>query len=253
VHLTRSYRYREHTGIKRLAEAINAADVERALALLADPDVLDVSLVQTPDPGSLLEALLPAAQLRFAPFFLAQRAEQKLDALERCRVLCAHRRGRYGQLAINTAIEARLREADLIAQPRERYADRPILITQNDPQARLFNGDVGILLADPTEPSRLHACFRAADGRLREIAAARLPPHESVYAMSVHKSQGSEFDAVAIVLPPEPSPILSRELLYTAVTRARSEVVIYGTTSVIAASIERAVVRASGLREALWE
>jgi exodeoxyribonuclease V alpha subunit len=252
VHLTRSYRYLDHTGIKRLAEAINAADVERALALLADPDVPDVSLVHVPDPGSLLGALLPAAQLGFAPFFAAQRAEQKLEALERYRVLCAHRRGRYGQLALNAAIEASLREADLIARQRERYAGRPILVTQNDPQARLFNGDVGILLPDPAEPSRLNACFRAANGQLREIASARLPPHESVYAMSVHKSQGSEFDAVAIVLPPEPSGVLSRELLYTAVTRARSEVVIYGTTAVIASCLERPVLRASGLREALW-
>jgi exodeoxyribonuclease V alpha subunit len=253
VHLTHSYRYRDRSGIGRLAEAINAADVAGALALLAEPEVPDVSLVQTADPASLLELLLPAVQDAFAPFFAAPGAELKLEALERYRVLCAHRRGRYGQVAINAAIEASFREVGLIAPQRERYTGRPILVTQNDQQARLFNGDVGILLEDPAEPSRLHACFRASDGQLREIAAARLPPHESVYAMSVHKSQGSEFDTVAIVLPSEPSPILSRELLYTAITRARSKVVIYGTPAVIGAAIERAVVRASGLREALWE
>jgi exodeoxyribonuclease V alpha subunit len=167
-------------------------------------------------------------------------------------VLCAHRRGPFGQTAVNLAIEAALREAGLVSGRAERYASRPILITQNDYQARLFNGDVGVLLPDPREPERMRAHFAGENGGTRDIAAARLPPHESVYAMSVHKSQGSEFDEVAIVLPPAVSPVLSRELLYTAVTRARSRVTLYAGRGVLEHCVVNAVQRASGLRDALW-
>ena len=100
-------------------------------------------------------------------------------------------------------------------------------MTQNDYQLRLFNGDVGIIAAASDEgPTRRHAVFVAPDGSERRLSPARLPPHETVFAMSVHKSQGSEFDAVAVLLPPEPSPVVSRELLYTAVTRARRRATI---------------------------
>jgi exodeoxyribonuclease V alpha subunit len=253
VHLTRSYRYAEDSGIRKLASAIQAADADRVLELLCDARVSDVTLV---DPGAgdaLPETLLRAAAAGFAPFFAATEPGDKLRALERFRVLCAHRRGPFGQTAVNLAIEAALRSAGLISGNTDRYASRPILITQNDYQARLFNGDVGVLLPDAHETERLRAHFAADDGHTRDIAAARLPPHESVYAMSVHKSQGSEFDEVAVVLPPEASPVLSRELLYTAVTRARARVVVYAKRAVLEQCVRKAVQRASGLRDLLWQ
>jgi exodeoxyribonuclease V alpha subunit len=125
---------------------------------------------------------------------------------------------------------------------------RPILVTQIDYPLRLFNGDVGIIAAaSADEPTRRHAVFVAPDGSERRLSPARLPPHETVFAMSVHKSQGSEFDAVAVLLPPEPSPVVSRELLYTAVTRARRRATIIGPRTVVEHAVRHAIARASGL------
>jgi exodeoxyribonuclease V alpha subunit len=256
--LTRSYRYGADSGIGKLAAAINHAQPERALELLRDPDIRDVSLVDYAPGGALPVELYSAAVAGFRPLLEASDAAAKLRALDRFAVLCAHRRGPHGQLAINRAIEAGLREAGLVPAGSERYAGRPVIVTQNDYQARLFNGEVGVLLRDPqaavdgNAAGRLVAQFTAPDGGLRSIPAARLPPHESAYALSVHKSQGSEFDEVAVVLPPDASPVLSRELLYTAVTRARERVTVYGSAQIVTLCVERTVRRASGLRDALW-
>lgn len=249
VQLTQSYRYAEGSGIARLAEAIQEGRSDDALEVLRDPDVADVTLAPI-GPRGPSQRLIAETAKRFLPFLEAPGADQKLRALDDFRVLCAHRHGPFGQVSINAAIEAKLRASGAIAGPAARYAGRPILITQNDPRTRLWNGDVGVLTRSE---ERLHACFLAADGRMREITPARLPPHESVYAMSVHKSQGSEFEEVAVVLPAEPSPVLSRELLYTAVTRAKKRVVVYGKAEVVKHAIDTAVQRASGLRDALWQ
>jgi exodeoxyribonuclease V alpha subunit len=215
-----------------------------------------------------LRALRNDAASAFAPLFAAASAREKLLALERYRVLCALRRGPYGQLAVNAAIESHLRARGVLRTTSQRYPSRPLIVTQNDYQTRLFNGDVGVLIAAPDDATRVHACFASgrdasrpigghasttsADEGLREIAVARLPPHESAYALSVHKSQGSELDEVAIVLPPEPSPVLCRELLYTAVTRARQRVAIYGPEPVLRYALARSIERSSGLGDALW-
>jgi exodeoxyribonuclease V alpha subunit len=126
------------------------------------------------------------------------------------------------------------------------------MVTRNDYGLGLFNGDIGLVLDDPQQPGRRAAVFLGSDGQPRSLAPGRLPPHETVFAMSIHKSQGSEFDEVAVVLPERVSPILSRELLYTAVTRARRAVTIYAEADVLRACIERRVERASGLRDRLW-
>ena len=135
------------------------------------------------------------------------------------------------------------------------YAGRPILVTRNDYTNGLFNGDVGVFAEAPGldgELPSLKACFPAADGTERWLGAGRLPEHETVYAMTVHKSQGSEVDEVAVVLPPRPSPVCTRELLYTAVTRAKKRVVVYGSAATVRATIRAKVQRSSGLRDRLW-
>ncbi len=251
VQLTRSYRYAADSGIGRLADAINDAQPDRVLEILRDPRLPEVALVETRAGSRVPRALFEAAVEQFGPFFEAAGPAAKLRALERFRVLCAHRHGTHGQLAVNAGIEQALRESGLVPATPARYSGQPLIVTQNDHQARLYNGDVGVLLEDEDEPGRLHAFFAAGDGALRQVAAARLPPHEGVYAMSVHKSQGSELEQVALLLPPEPSPVLSRELLYTAVTRARRRVVIYASPEVLAAAVRTAVQRASGLRALL--
>jgi exodeoxyribonuclease V alpha subunit len=127
------------------------------------------------------------------------------------------------------------------------------MVTRNDYGLGLFNGDVGVLWPDASGGGSLRAFFPVAGGGLRAVPPGRLPPHETVYAMTVHKGQGSEFDEVLLVLPDRPSPVLTRELLYTAVTRARRRVEIWGTESVVAAAVGARVQRTSGLRDALWE
>jgi exodeoxyribonuclease V alpha subunit len=128
-----------------------------------------------------------------------------------------------------------------------------VLITQNDYSLGLFNGDIGVALPDPGGAYEGLAVFFAdpAEG-LRRFLPYRLPEHETVYAMTVHKSQGSEFEDVLLILPADDSPVLSRELVYTALTRARKRITVFGSRDVLAAAVHRRIERTSGLREALW-
>lgn len=130
------------------------------------------------------------------------------------------------------------------------YDGRPILVERNDYDVDLYNGDLGLVTFDPQAGDRV-AAFARGDG-VRLVAPALLPEHGTVYAMTVHKSQGSEFDEVAVVLPEEPSRLLSRELLYTAMTRARRKVTLYASAAVLRAAIAQPVRRATGLHDLLW-
>jgi exodeoxyribonuclease V alpha subunit len=200
----------------------------------------------------LSASLRAAIEDGFAPYLQATDPGARLQAFEAFRVLCALRRGPFGVETVNRQIEDLLSSRDLLRADESAYVGRPILVTRNDYQLGLFNGDVGLILDDDEHPGGVVAGFLASDGRLRRLAPSRLPPHETVFAMSVHKSQGSEFDEVALVLPEHSSPVVSRELLYTAVTRARRKVAIHATPEVLAQAIGRRIERASGLREALW-
>ena len=186
--------------------------------------------------------------------------ERALESFNAFRVLYALRRGSSGAQNANKLIEVELARAGAIARNKRFYKGRPVMVTRNDYVQKLFNGDVGITLAASAESSSTsHAeegcervCFIAPDGSLRSYAPSWLPPHETVYAMTVHKSQGSEFERVAVVLPENPSPILTRELIYTAVTRAKQEVIIYADAKILSAAVERKLYRQSGLRQRLW-
>jgi exodeoxyribonuclease V alpha subunit len=265
IQLRHSYRFDADSGIGNLAAAINAGDADTALALLDDEAVADVRRIEPRDGPSTLDPTLRRQAVAGYRAYLAPEGESatehasatdlaaRLGALERFRVLCAHRRGPRSVSAINEQLAWALREAGLVDPSEGRfYRGRPILVTRNDYGVGLFNGDIGLVLDDPQRSGRRAAVFIDADGRPRALAPGRLPPHETVFAMSIHKSQGSEFDAVAVLLPERVSPILSRELLYTAVTRARHEVTIYAEAEVLRSCIERRVERASGLRDRLW-
>lgn len=255
VHLEQSHRYPADSGIGQLARAINRGDADTALRLLewadGSGDALDC---QRFDPGArtssgeqVLERLATAG---YAPFIASVTPADKLARLEAYRILCAHRQGPRGVEQLNLEIERWLTGAGLLEPRGTFYENRPILITRNDYALGLFNGDVGVVVQD--HERRLRVCFAGAEG-LRFFAPSRLPPHETVFAMTIHKSQGSEFDAVSVVLPDAPSPLVSRELLYTALTRARRRVDLFASGEVIRASVGRAVQRASGLHDALWQ
>jgi exodeoxyribonuclease V alpha subunit len=150
---------------------------------------------------------------------------------------------------LNEAIRSALTEAVLVPPRGEFYRGRPVLVTQNDYAVGLFNGDIG--LTWPNQRGELRVYFLGSDGALRELSPARLPAHESAFALSVHKSQGSEHDEIALVLPELGSPLLTRELLYTAITRAKKRAHLFGQAKAIEAAVREQVVRESGLAEAL--
>ena len=247
VHLTLSHRFRPDGGIARLSQAVNSSDPDEALRVLrSDPDV---GLLDTPDRGRLEDFLGSAAAEAFAELTGAEPLE-RFDVLRKFRILCAHRKGKLGVEAVNALVEARLREERVLVDRGEWYDGRPIIVTENDYQLDLFNGDVGIICARGGQG--VGAVFIGTDGRtLRTFPPASLPAHETVFAMTVHKSQGSEFDHVALVLPEKDSPILTRELVYTGITRASKRVNVLGSEAILRAAIARPVQRASGLREML--
>ena len=172
--------------------------------------------------------------------------EGALAALNSWRLLCAHRRGPAGLSTWNANVERWLAdEIDDYSTDGEWYVVRPIIVTTNDYSLRLFNGDTGVIVSEGSEG--VVAAFEQGP-----VSPSRLSPVETVYAMTIHKAQGSEFDQVAIVLPQPTSRILTRELLYTAVTRARQELLLVGTEDAVRSAIRRPVSRASGLTERLW-
>lgn len=260
VELTKSYRFGATSGIARFARAVNQGDARGALSLLeandrgttgtpsASPDA-DLLLVSSEHPDALLEKLERHVVARYREQPRSADPLEALKQLDTFRVLCAHRQGPLGVESINQRLERALERAGLIHTNATWYRQRPILVTANDHQLKLFNGDVGIILPGPG--GTLRAFFNAGGGQTRSLAPAQLPAHETVYAMSIHKSQGSEFTEVAIVLPRPDSPLLTRELLYTAVTRARKRAVLYSSPQSIEAGALRPVARASGLGELL--
>jgi exodeoxyribonuclease V alpha subunit len=250
VELTESYRFRAEAGIGRLAAAVNGGDAAATLRCLQEESA-NLRLLRPSNDGNLPLALRPIVLDGYRDALTASSPEAALRGLERLRVVCAHRRGRFGVAGLNTSIEEWLAGEGLIDPRGEWYAGRPVMVVENDYALALFNGDVGIVRSDSAGGGDLRVFFPAPDGGVRSFAPTRLPPHESVWAMSIHKSQGSEFDHVLVVLPERPSAILTRELLYTGITRARQHVTVVGSDEVIRHAIAERVLRAGGLREAL--
>ena len=274
VALDKNWRFADGAGIHALVTAVNAGDADAALGLLrrevdAGTPSAGIAAAGTDDfagPGSggavrwrrlpspqrIPDALLGTVLEAFGPVVGSRDPAAALAALERFRLLAAVRRGPFGVENLNRVCETLLDRAGLIRRRGEWYAGRPVMVTRNDPGLLLHNGDVGIALPDPADAGNLRVCFAAADGSVRFFAPARLPAHETAFAMTVHKSQGSEFDRVLLVLPERDSPLLTRELVYTGLTRARSSVELWADEPVLRAAIGRQVLRGSGLRDALW-
>jgi exodeoxyribonuclease V alpha subunit len=246
VELKENWRFREHPGIEALAAAVRAGDGDAAAAALADPSLIDATRA---DPPVAPRDIVRQLDDEIVAVVTAANASDALAALSRFRLLCATNRGPYGVESLNHEIERYLSARGLVGAAQW-YRGRPVLVTANDYNVDLFNGDVGVCLPDAANDMRVW--FPSSDGALRAIPPASLPPHVTAWAMTVHKSQGSEFDRVIVVLPPErDSPLLSRELVYTAVTRARERVTILATERTLCAAIERSASRTSGLRDRL--
>jgi len=243
--LQRSHRF--GGDLTDLADAIRRGDGSTVVDLLRDTSRPAIDLVDPDDPSGVArleaEAVRWAVELRTAA--KQGRAADALALARSHRVLAGVRAGRFGLEWWNDRISAG------VGLRRNAWAvGRPVIVTRNDPVNGVNNGDTGITVADPIDPAGLVVALASADGP-RLVGTARLRAHEDWWAMTIHKSQGSEFDRVVVSLPTTASAILSRELLYTAVTRARREVTIVGSPEVIRATAERRIDRASGLRDRL--
>ncbi len=281
VQLDKSRRFREESGIGQFAKACLADDFDASAAvdlLTKKSGFADVALLSPGKSGELneevktaivkgyrkmLERLLagPAQGESLEEFHLAV-----LDRFGEFRLLCAHRRGRGGVEGMNRTVVAILeRESRRLAAASseqgtpnplagfapegEFWLGRPILVRRNDYVVELFNGDIGIVVRDAG--GKLKVAFPKAGG-LMYLAPSRLPEHQTVFAMTIHKSQGSEFDHVMVMLPTKDSPLLTRELIYTAVTRGKDKMTLVGKPELLVLALGRSVRRASGLEAALW-
>lgn len=236
-----------------LAEAVRSGDADAAVAVLraggegADIQWLPVDAGES-TPGQLepVRRLACGAGARVVEAARAGDAETALAELGSWRVLCAHRRGPSGVSTWNASVERWMaEEIDGYSAGGDWYVGRPVIVTANDYTLRLFNGDTGVIVSNGS--AGVVAAFEQGP-----VSPSRLSDVESVHAMTIHKAQGSEFDHVAIVLPQPTSRILTRELLYTAVTRARDRLLLVGTEDAVRAAVGRPVSRASGLTERLW-
>jgi exodeoxyribonuclease V alpha subunit len=241
--------------IAAVAEAVRRGDADAALEALgsAPGEVtwLPVDIAATPDALAPIHELAVASARRVIDAARAGEARAALDALGAFRVLGAHRRGPASVAMWTDRIEAWLAaDVEGFAAEGRWYVGRPLLVTENDYGLGLYNGDTGVIVAGASGAVR--AAFERR-GEIVELSPSRLSAVETVHAMTIHKSQGSQFDAAAVLLPEPGSKILTRELLYTAVTRARERLVLAGTEEAVRAAIARPVARASGLRRRLWK
>lgn len=253
--LRKSYRFDANSGIGQLALAVNAGEAKRAMAVLNSgyADVSAYPLVETEDYQQLLDTCVDGYGAYLRLVATGAGAATILTAFGNFQLLCALREGPFGVAGLNQRIESGLQRVGLIqrnaAAAGRWYPGRPVMISRNDSALGLFNGDIGIAL--PDEEGNLRVYFPLPDGSIKSVQPSRLPEHETAYAMTVHKSQGSEFEHTVLVLPPDFLPLLTRELLYTAITRARKQLSLYVTDKVLMGAIRTPTQRRSGLAERL--
>ncbi len=245
VALETTHRFGEQIG--RLATALRIGDVDEVMRVLRAGGP-EVEFVESDDPAPLLKADILAAALAVRAFAEEGDSVGAVAALGRHRLLCAHRQGPYGVSHWNRQVEHWVTDATGDPLYDEAYVGRPVLVTSNDYGLGVYNGDTGVVVRD--DDGMLRAAIAGSAGILM-FATTRMSDVETMHAMTIHKSQGSQADHVTVLLPPEDSQLLTRELFYTAVTRAQEKVRVVGTESSVRAAVGRRAQRASGLRQRL--
>ncbi|MDX2477589.1 MAG: exodeoxyribonuclease V subunit alpha, partial [Gammaproteobacteria bacterium] len=249
AHLSYSHRFAKGGGIGRLATAVNAGDREAAQAILAENDP-ELSLLEisedTTRPGT---KIIDWAIERYSPIFNATDEENALNIFEQTRVLTALRQGPWGETAIGEQIETLLRnKAGISGKTGEPFKGMPIIIRKNDPETGLFNGDTGIFWPDAKNEDKLMAWFRI-DGKLKPFSEHQLPHKQTAWTLTVHRSQGSQYEQLLLVLPSKETKVLSRELIYTGITRAKTHCTLVVNTAQFEDALESKISRTSGLGE----
>jgi exodeoxyribonuclease V alpha subunit len=240
LELQKSHRFDEN--IKNLALAINNQQDNEAWQLLQAGNkniaLLETDLIDYITKQQITYLQLIATGAEFGDIY---------KAFNRFQALCATRLGKYGVSDITLAVEKSLSEIKLIHLSGAWYCGRPIMITENNAALQLYNGDIGICLRDKEQEDQLRVFFQRADGSIRKYLPARIPHCETVFVMTIHKSQGSEFEEVLIILPENNYPILTKELLYTAITRAKKTIKLVANKAVFSSTVRQSVQRVTGL------
>jgi exodeoxyribonuclease V alpha subunit len=244
VRLATTHRFGAEIG--RLATALRDGSADDVVAALRAGSA-EVEFVESDEPAPALRGPLLRAALAVRSAAESGRAEDAVAALEHHRLLCAHREGPHGVRHWNRQIEHWVTEATGDPLYDDMYVGRPLLVTANDYGLGVYNGDAGVVVRDGEGRA---AVIDGANG-LSRFATSRLSDVETMFATTIHKSQGSQADEVTVLLPPEDSRLLTRELFYTAVTRAKSKVRVVGSEASVRAAVERRALRASGLRHRL--
>jgi exodeoxyribonuclease V alpha subunit len=249
VHLTKSYRFSQESGIGVLSRLINDGDTAGVVALLREGAHPDVVWRHDVDPACFRETFAAMVRQGYRDYLRSRSPANALESLERFRVLSPHREGSRGVGELNRLCGYALG----LNGPGDGRECRlwPVMIAANSYDLELFNGDTGVFM-EVCEEGRTAVWFSDPDRGVRHVSPRLLPPWESAFAITVHKSQGSEFDRVVLILPEQPSEAVCRELLYTAVTRARQRIEIWGPEAVLRRAVERRTGRNSGLGERLW-
>jgi exodeoxyribonuclease V alpha subunit len=243
VTLRQNHRFGSQPGIGGFAAALAERDAAAAMAALRFGHQ---DLLLAADAEAALQSLQPLLLATVN----APSAAAALATLDRLRILCATRHGPQGVAAWNRRVEALLAAAGHRSSGPD-YRGRPVLITANDHQNRLYNGDLGVVW--PDDEGRSQLWLPTSSGALRSVSLLRLPAHETAWAMTVHKAQGSEFDTVLLVMPERDGPLWAAPLLYTAVSRARRRAMLLADSALLTAALARWPTRSSGLADAIAE
>lgn len=252
VELRQSYRFKGDSGIFAVSSAVKEGAGERALDLLKDKKFADVRWRDLDEmEGKVFSSqLLARIQSHMKYVLEASSPEEALPRMNRFAVLCARRHGRLGVKNINNLAVAAL--AGDTGRATDWYHGRPVMVRRNHHGRQLYNGDSGLFWEENDESGLVQVYF-AIGSSIREFLPQQLPDHETAYAMTVHKSQGSEFEHVLLILPDEQSKVVTSELIYTALTRARKSIEVWGSEAVFKDAVSSKVTRRSGLVKALSE
>lgn len=247
--LKKSYRFKQESGIPAFSASINSGNADEAIRLLKDEQLAGIDLQKFETFEQFEENLKSDVRRYIIPMLQSADVEELFEKLQHFRLLSPHRRGPLGVEYLNQKVNSILRQEGLISKFDQWYHGKPIIINQNEYSLGLNNGDIGICYREGND--RLRVLFKANSG-FNSLAPSRLPDFSPAYALTVHKSQGSEFEHIKIILPEISSGILTRELLYTAVTRSRNTVTVVAKEPVVREMINARIMRSSGLRELLW-
>ena len=248
--LRKSFRFHEHSGIGNLARAVNEGSSQKLQQVLAQ-SFQDITLHSLQGDG--YQDLIKLCVNGYRDYLVEVRKQADddviLQAFNKFQLLCALREGPYGVAGLNQEIRQALSKAGLISGDSQWYEGRPVLISKNDHGLGLYNGDIGITVKGAD--GRLRVLFELPDKTIKHLLPSRLPEHETVFAMTIHKSQGSEFAHTVMILPDQINPVVTRELVYTGITRAKSKLDLYTNHNVLTKAIISPTHRTSGLKQRL--